>query len=168
MTLRARMSFRTGVMADRRDGEIGFAGVRARGAQAAPATVAIRDVRRRRLLVADDSITTRTLEKHILENAGYEVRAVADGREAWALLRGDAEMPDVIVSDINMPNMDGIALTEAVKRDPRLARVPIVLVTSLDAPQDRIRGLDAGADAYIVKSSFDQRELLETLERLIG
>ena len=125
----------------------------------------------RRVLVVDDSITTRTLMKHILRNAEYDVMSATDGLEAMQMMGESAAMarlPDVIVSDVNMPNMDGIALTEALKRDTRFTQVPVILVTSLDSQQDRVRGMEAGADAYIGKSSFDQRELLETIERLIG
>ncbi len=148
-----------------------------RPAQSPPTVSAPSRSQARRVLVVDDSITTRTLVKHILRNAEYDVVTAADGLEAWQMLSenegtdqqvAQSLLPDVIVSDINMPNMDGFALTEAVKRDPRLARIPVILVTSLDSPEDRVRGMEAGADAYIVKSSFDQRELLETIERLIG
>jgi len=117
-------------------------------------------------LVVDDSITTRTLEKNILENAGYQVVVAADGQEAWALVQG--QPLDAVVADVAMPRMDGFVLTEKVKGDERFQELPVVLVTSLESPQDRVRGLETGADAYITKSTFDQRELLETIERLIG
>jgi len=123
----------------------------------------------RRIVVVDDSITTRTLEKNILENAGYEVRAFADGQEVWDWLRrDDHRLPDAIVSDINMPRMDGFALAAAVKGDPRFSQLPVVLVTSLDSPDDRLQGMEAGADAYMVKSLFDQRELLAVIDQLTG
>ena len=134
-------------------------------AMAAPLPVEAREVTRRRVLVVDDSITTRTLEKNILENAGYQILVAADGEEAWALVQG--EPLDAVVADISMPRMDGFVLTEKIKGDGRFQDLPVVLVTSLESPQDRIRGLEAGADAYITKSTFDQRELLETIERLI-
>nr|MBP7694063.1 chemotaxis protein CheW [Anaerolineales bacterium] len=123
---------------------------------------------RRRILLADDSITTRTMEKHILEAAGYIVIAAADGREAWEAIRQAETPPDLVVSDVDMPHMTGLALTEALKADARLARIPVVLVTSQDAPAERLRGLNAGADAYLVKTAFDQRLLVETVGRLIG
>jgi two-component system chemotaxis sensor kinase CheA len=124
--------------------------------------------RRWRVLLADDSITTRTLEKHILENAGYEVLTAADGQEAWELIcQNEKGLPDLVVSDIDMPRMNGFVLTQSIKGDSSYARVPVVLVTSLESPQDRLHGMEAGADAYFVKSTFDQRELLETIERLI-
>jgi two-component system chemotaxis sensor kinase CheA len=130
--------------------------------------IVTKEARRWRVLLADDSITTRTLEKHILENAGYEVFTAADGQEAWKLIcQNEKGLPDLVVSDVNMPKMDGFALTQSIKGDSSYARVPVVLVTSLESPQDRLHGMEAGADAYIIKSTFDQRELLETIERLI-
>jgi two-component system chemotaxis sensor kinase CheA len=130
--------------------------------------IVTKEARRWRVLLADDSITTRTLEKHILENAGYEVLTAADGQEAWKLIcQNEKELPDLVVSDVNMPKMDGFALTQSIKSDSSYARVPVVLVTSLESSQDRLHGMEAGADAYIIKSTFDQKELLETIERLI-
>jgi len=130
--------------------------------------IVTKEARRWRVLLADDSITTRTLEKHILENAGYEVLTAADGQEAWKLIcQNEKGLPDLVVSDVNMPRMDGFALTQSIKGDSSYAQVPVVLVTSLESPQDRLHGMESGADAYIIKSTFDQRELLETIERLI-
>ncbi len=128
--------------------------------------VQVQEVARRRLLVVDDSITTRTMEKNILENAGYKVLVAADGEEAWAILQ--TEPVDGIVADIQMPRMDGFALTRKIKGHEKLTDRPVVLVTSLETPQDKIRGMEAGADAYIIKGTFDQRDLLATIERLIG
>jgi len=121
------------------------------------------------ILVADDSITTRTLEKNILEAAGYRVRLATDGQEALDLLRrlADEEGCDLLLSDIDMPRLNGFDLTEQVRGDARLRHLPVVLVTSLDSPSDRERGVAAGADAYIIKRAFDQRALLETIERLL-
>jgi two-component system chemotaxis sensor kinase CheA len=121
---------------------------------------------RRRILVVDDSITTRTLEKNILEAEGYTVLLATDGEEALSAMAANG-IPDLIVSDIIMPRMDGFELTKIIKEDDKTAQVPIILVTSLDSPQDKARGIEAGADAYIVKSSFDQNNLLETIEQLI-
>jgi two-component system chemotaxis sensor kinase CheA len=119
------------------------------------------------ILVVDDSITTRTLEKNILEAAGYGVRLASDGEEAFASLITGDELPDLIISDINMPRLDGFKLTGRVKQDKRYANIPVILVTSLDSPADKARGIEAGADAYIVKSGFNQGNLLETIEQLI-
>jgi two-component system chemotaxis sensor kinase CheA len=121
---------------------------------------------RRRILVVDDSITTRTLEKNILEAEGYTVLLATDGEEALSAMAASG-IPDLIVSDIIMPRMDGFELTKIIKEDEKTTQVPIILVTSLDSPQDKARGIEAGADAYIVKSSFDQNNLLETIEQLI-
>mgnify|MGYP005845499699 FL=1 len=118
-----------------------------------------------RILVVDDSITTRTLEKNILEAAGYQVITATDGQEALDLVRHTR--CDLIISDIEMPRMDGFKLTELVKGDEELRQVPLILVTSLDSPADRERGIMVGADAYIPKSSFDQGELLEAIGQLL-
>jgi two-component system chemotaxis sensor kinase CheA len=118
------------------------------------------------IMVVDDSITTRTLEKNILEAAGYQVRLATDGEEALGML-GSNGLPNLIVSDINMPHLDGFELTERVKHDSRYSSIPVILVTSLDTPADKARGIEVGADAYIVKSSFDQGNLLETIEQLV-
>jgi len=115
--------------------------------------------------VVEDSVTTRSLEKSILEGAGYEVAAAADGGEAWRLLQG-AEF-DLVVSDIEMPRMDGFALVEAVRGAKRLRDLPVVLVTALEKDEEKARGLAAGADAYLLKSAFDQSLLLETIRRLL-
>lgn len=117
------------------------------------------------VMVVDDSIVTRMLEKSILEAAGYSVHVAADGVEAIRALH--VTPVDVVVSDVNMPNMDGLMLTQQIRADAQLRHVPIVLVTSLDSPDDQVRGMEAGADAYIVKSSFSQEGLLETVARLI-
>ena len=119
-----------------------------------------------KILVVDDSITTRTLEKNILENAGYQVSVAADGEEAWALIQ--SEPLDVIVADVDMPRMDGFTLTENVKTDERYKEIPVVLVTSWDDKQHKIRGMEVGANAYITKQTFEQQDLLETIEKLIG
>lgn len=118
------------------------------------------------ILVVDDSITTRTLEKNILEAAGYQVKLATDGEEALGVLATDG-LPHLIVSDINMPRLDGFDLTHRVKHDTRYANIPVILVTSLDSPADKARGIEVGADAYIVKSRFDQGSLLDTIEQLI-
>ena len=123
------------------------------------------------ILVADDSITTRTLEKNVLEAAGYRVRVAADGLEAWTQLQSDGLAPEdrvsLLVSDVNMPRLDGFELTARIRADGKLKNVPVILVTSLSSREDRERGILVGADAYIVKSSFDQDNLLATIRQLI-
>lgn len=117
------------------------------------------------ILLADDSITTRTLEKNILQAAGYEVRIAVDGADAWTTLQADGA--DVVVSDVQMPRMDGFDLTAKIRSDERFQHLPVVLVTSLESRADRERGVEVGADAYIGKSSFDQEQLLDVIRRLI-
>jgi two-component system chemotaxis sensor kinase CheA len=121
--------------------------------------------RGRSVLVAEDSITSRTLLKNILELAGHRVDVAVDGEEALAKLRSGSY--DLVVSDVEMPRLDGIALTQAIRREPALAQLPVVLVTSLASPADRERGAEAGANAYIVKSSFDQGKLLQAISELV-
>jgi two-component system chemotaxis sensor kinase CheA len=117
------------------------------------------------ILVVDDSLTTRTLEKTILEAQGYTVRLAVDGIEALSKLR--AEHVDLVISDIQMPRLDGFGLLQAIKNDQALKKVPVILVTSLEAREDRERGLSLGADAYVVKRKFDQKELLETIGQIL-
>jgi two-component system chemotaxis sensor kinase CheA len=142
----------------------------AESALAAPAgqrhvAVAAPEAARRRVLVADDSVTTRTLEKAILEEAGYEVRLAADGHQAWRILQ--KEPIDLVVADVEMPGMDGFTLTETLRHSVALPRIPVILVTSLSSDKDRARGLEAGADAYIVKSGFDRTTLLAAVGQLL-
>lgn len=117
------------------------------------------------ILVVDDSFTTRTLEKNILETAGYRVTVAADGLEAWALLQ--REIVDLVVSDVMMPRMTGFELTGKVRGDGRLKHLPVILVTAQESREDRERGVAVGADAYILKSAFDQESLLNTIRRLL-
>ncbi len=117
------------------------------------------------VLVAEDSVTSRSLLKTILESAGYNVKTAVDGIDALTSLHG--EEFDLLVSDIDMPRMNGFDLTQKIRADERLAGLPVVLVTALDSREDRERGIEAGANAYIVKSSFDQSNLLEVIQRLI-
>jgi two-component system chemotaxis sensor kinase CheA len=117
------------------------------------------------VLVVDDSAVTRTLEKGILEAAGYQVRVAAGGAAALDLLR--REPCDLVVTDVEMPGLDGFSLTARIRADDDLRDLPVVLVTSLDSDDDRHRGVEVGADAYIVKGAFDQDRLLETIRRLI-
>ncbi|MCD6505969.1 hybrid sensor histidine kinase/response regulator [Candidatus Poribacteria bacterium] len=117
------------------------------------------------ILVVEDSITTRTLERNILESAGYNVVTAKDGVEAKEILRRAS--CDLVVSDVRMPNMDGFQLTSWIKNHSDLKDIPVILVTSMESEEDRRRGLEVGADAYFIKSGFNQEELLEMIERLI-
>jgi len=121
--------------------------------------------RQRRILLADDSITTRALEKSILEVHGYEVLAAVDGVEALAMLR--LHGADLVISDVQMPRMDGFELLEQIKNDKRLRQTPVIILTSLERREEQEKGLALGADAYIVKRKFDQRDLLETIRQII-
>jgi two-component system chemotaxis sensor kinase CheA len=119
----------------------------------------------KRLLVVDDSVTTRTLEKGILEGAGYEVTTAVDGEDAWRILQQHGA--DLLISDVEMPRMDGFELTTTVRGSSRFSGLPVVLFTSHGSDRDRARGIEVGADAYIVKSAFDQQDLLETIAQLL-
>lgn len=133
---------------------------------AAERAVPLEGARRGSILVVDDALTVRELQRSILERAGYEVRTADDGVDAMARL---AERPvDLVLTDVEMPRMDGFALTEAVRAHPSLAAVPVVILTSRASAEDRQRGLEAGADGYIVKSAFDESALLDAVERLLG
>lgn len=117
------------------------------------------------VLVVDDSITTRTMEKNLLEAAGYQVRVAVDGIEAWTLLK--SETVDLVVSDVDMPRMGGLELTTKIRANREMADLPVILVTALESREDKERGLEVGANAYIVKSSFHQSNLLEFIRRLL-
>jgi two-component system chemotaxis sensor kinase CheA len=118
----------------------------------------------RRVLVVEDSLTSRLLLKHILEGAGWLVETACDGLEALSRLRQGRF--DAVVSDVEMPQMDGLALTARIRADARTAELPVILVTSLQTPAEREQGLRAGADAYLTKGAFDHDQLLAALGRL--
>ncbi|MDP3581911.1 MAG: response regulator, partial [Ignavibacteria bacterium] len=118
-----------------------------------------------KILVIDDSITSRTLIKNIVETAGYVVETAVDGIDAFTkALVGEY---DLIVSDVDMPRMNGFELTSKIRKEKKLSELPVVLVTALESREDREHGIDVGADAYIVKSSFDQSNLLEVIKKLL-
>jgi two-component system chemotaxis sensor kinase CheA len=119
--------------------------------------------RARTILVVDDSITTRTLEKSILEAQGYAVLLSVDGIDALHVLRSGEAIVDLVIADVEMPRMDGFGLLQAIKNDQRLSTLPVILMTSRADPEDVRKGLDLGASAYITKQKFDQRELLATI-----
>jgi len=118
------------------------------------------------VVVVDDALMVRELQRSILERGGYSVRTASDGAEALAML---AEQPaDLVVTDLEMPNMDGFVLTRSIRAHPRLANIPVLIVTSRASAEDHQRGLEAGADGYIVKTSFDEAGLLSAVSRLLG
>ncbi|HLF97518.1 MAG TPA: response regulator [Methylococcaceae bacterium] len=141
----------------------------AAGIGAAPSTAAPEaqetEAADRNLLVVEDSITARTLLKNILESAGYTVKTAVDGIDAFTLLR--TQDFDLVVSDVDMPRMNGFDLTARIRSEKKLAELPVVLVTALESREDRERGIDVGANAYLVKSRFDQSNLLEAVRRLL-
>ena len=120
---------------------------------------------RKAVLVVEDSVTARTLLKNILETAGYNVTTAVDGIDGFTKLRSGQF--DIVVSDVDMPRMNGFDLTAKMRSDQQLADIPVVLVTALESREDREHGSEVGANAYIVKSSFDQSNLLDALHRLI-
>ncbi len=118
------------------------------------------------VMVVDDALMVRELQRSILERGGYAVRTASDGAEALAML---AEQPaDLVVTDLEMPNVDGFMLTSSIRAHPRLANIPVLIVSSRASEEDHQRGLDAGADGYIVKTSFDEAGLLSAVSRLLG
>lgn len=121
---------------------------------------------KRTILVVEDQLTTQHLEKSILEAAGFEVDTARDGIQALAKL--SQKSFDLVITDIKMPNMDGFALTNYIKSHPRLQNIPVVVVSSMEREEDKKRGLEVGADAYIVKSKFDQENLIDTIRTLIA
>lgn len=119
-----------------------------------------------RLLVAEDSFTTRELVRSILQSAGYTVETAIHGRDALDKLQSNPY--DLVVSDVEMPHLNGFELTRRIRADQRLQDLPVIIITSLARETDRREGLLAGAQAYIVKSQFDQSNLLETIHQLLG
>lgn len=124
------------------------------------------DTARRSVLVVDDALVVRELQRGILERAGFDVRVATDGPHALSQLV--QEPSDLVVTDIEMPTMDGFALTEAIRADPKLANTPVLIVSSRSSDADRQRGMDAGADGYITKTAFDEASLLSAVNRLLG
>ncbi|WP_024644354.1 hybrid sensor histidine kinase/response regulator [Pseudomonas syringae] len=123
-------------------------------------------VPRKRVLVVDDSLTVRELERKLLVGRGYEVTVAVDGMDGWNALR--AEDFDLLITDIDMPRMDGIELVTLLRRDTRLQSLPVMVVSYKDREEDRRRGLDAGADYYLAKASFHDDALLDAVSELIG
>ena len=121
---------------------------------------------RRRVLVVDDSLTVRELQRKLLDQAGYDVEIAVDGVDGWNAVR--AGHFDLIVTDIDMPRMDGIELVKLIKEDPKLGKLPVMIVSYKDREEDRRRGLEAGADYYLTKGSFHDDTLQQAVADLIG
>jgi two-component system chemotaxis sensor kinase CheA len=131
----------------------------------APRRIAAPAAARRRVLVVEDTLTTRTLEKNILEAAGFDVTTAVDGEDA--LIKLYEKTFDIVVTDVQMPRLDGFKLTERIKKEDRLKDLPVILVTALQTEADKRRGIEAGADAYLTKAVFDQRRFLEIINRFV-
>jgi two-component system sensor histidine kinase and response regulator WspE len=121
---------------------------------------------RKRVLVVDDSLTVRELERKLLDNAGYDVEVAVDGMDAWNAVR--TGQFSLVVSDVDMPRMDGIELVALIKKDARLKSLPVIIVSYKDREEDRQRGLQAGADYYLTTGSFHDETLLQAVLDMIG
>src|SRR5262249_10891412 len=121
---------------------------------------------RKRVLVVDDSLTVRELERKLIDSRGYEVEVAVDGMDGWNAVRTGNY--DIVVTDVDMPRLDGIELVSLIKKDARLHSLPVMIVSYKDREEDRRRGLEAGADYYLTKGSFHDETLLRALTDLIG
>ncbi|GMQ83877.1 MAG: hybrid sensor histidine kinase/response regulator [Gammaproteobacteria bacterium] len=124
------------------------------------------DVRSKRILVVDDSITVREVERNMLMTRGYQVDVAVDGMDGWNAIRMEAY--DLVISDIDMPRMNGFEFVRLIKQDERLGKIPVMIVSYKDREEDRQRGLEAGADYYLTKGSFHDETLIEAVVDLIG
>jgi two-component system sensor histidine kinase and response regulator WspE len=119
-----------------------------------------------RVLVVDDSITVREVERKLLESNGYEVDVATDGMEGWNAVR--LADYDLVISDVDMPRMNGIEFVRRIRQDNRLKSLPVMIVSYKDREEDRLKGMEAGANYYLTKSSFHDETLLEAVRDLIG
>lgn len=131
-----------------------------------PAALPVGAVKLKRILVVDDSLTVRELERKLLETAGYATDVAVDGMDGWNAIR--AGKYDLIITDVDMPRLDGIELTSLIKKDERLKTLPVMIVSYKDREEDRLRGLNAGADYYLTKGSFHDETLIQAVADLIG
>jgi two-component system chemotaxis sensor kinase CheA len=129
------------------------------------ALVNTEDEPKRNVLIVEDSLTTRELMKNIVRSAGYSVEVASDGIEALNVVAG--KDLDLIITDIEMPRMNGFEMTQRLKKDPATKDIPVIMVTALFLDEEKKRGLEVGADAYIKKGDFDQSKLVETIDRLV-
>ena len=116
--------------------------------------------------MVDDSITVREVQRQLLTNRGYDVTVAVDGVDGWHTVQGGGF--DLVISDVDMPRMNGIDLVRSIKQDPRLRDTPVMIVSYKDREEDRRRGLDAGANYYLTKSDFHDDTLLQAVHDLIG
>jgi two-component system sensor histidine kinase and response regulator WspE len=124
------------------------------------------ETRRKRVLVVDDSITVREVERQLLRNHGYEVAVAVDGQDGWKAVQG--EPFDLVISDVDMPRMNGLDLVRAIRDNQRLRDLPVIIVSYKDRDEDRLLGLEAGANHYLTKSSFHDHTFLRAVTDLIG
>jgi two-component system sensor histidine kinase and response regulator WspE len=129
-------------------------------------TTAGAERRRKRVLVVDDSITVREVERNLLQARGFLVDVAVDGSEGWNAVRAGAY--DLVITDVDMPRLDGIELVRRIRQDARLSRLPVIIVSYKDREEDRLRGLEAGADAYMTKSRFHDEAWIAGVVELIG
>ncbi len=122
--------------------------------------------RRKRILVVDDSMSVRELERQLLTGRGFEVSVAVDGQDGWSQVR--AQEFDLVVTDVDMPRMDGIQLTRSIKQDPRLRRIPVIIVSYRDRPEDKARGMEVRADSYLTKGDFHDESFISNVVELIG
>ncbi len=122
---------------------------------------------KKRILIVDDSLTVREVERKLLENQGYEVAVAIDGMDGWNVLRTDDRF-DLVISDVDMPRMNGLELVSQIRSHPTLKALPVVIVSYKDREEDRLRGLEVGADFYLTKSSFHDNSLIQAVQDLIG
>jgi two-component system sensor histidine kinase and response regulator WspE len=135
-------------------------------ARIAQQTLAPAAKRRKRILAVDDSLTVRELERKLLTNRGYLADVAVDGMDGWNALRAGSY--DLVITDVDMPRLDGIELATLIKMDPRLKSLPVMIVSYKDREEDRLRGLEAGADYYLTKGSFQDESLIQAVIDLIG
>ncbi|WP_457565406.1 hybrid sensor histidine kinase/response regulator [Caldithrix abyssi] len=128
--------------------------------------MAIKKQKPKQILVVEDSITSRVLLKNVLESAGFKVQTAINGQQAWQILQ--KQTFDLIISDVQMPEMDGVELTRKIKAEQKMKSIPVILLTSLGSESDRKKGLEAGANAYFIKQDFKQKSLLDLIHKLIG
>jgi two-component system sensor histidine kinase and response regulator WspE len=121
---------------------------------------------RKRILVVEDSITVREVERQLLRNQGYDVAVAVDGKEGWNLVR--SEHFDLVITDIDMPRMNGLELVSAIRADQSLKTIPVVIISYKEREEDRLRGLEVGANYYLTKSSFHDNTFLQAVTDLIG
>lgn len=126
----------------------------------------LKEIKRKHILVVDDSLTVREVERRLLENAGYEVKAAVDGVDGFNTLQ--LERFDLVVSDIDMPRMNGIEMIKRIRSDPNLKDIPVIIVSYKERAEDRLKGLEAGANYYLTKSSFHDEGLINAVRDLIG